>query len=603
MLLPDGLALNIGLKTKGVGPADNYLNTAYISDPGKRAEQIRPGYHALDGSYTDLTITWQEMVLHVESATSVTGDIYLIVTPLKLPEITPSVVLETGFLWNRRGTVEATAGGIIARSPDHEIKIHAVGNPTQEFLATTSPYLSLLLDGQVAFYTGQPKTLEEIARVVASRRKELEQTHNRYADLAPTYAAMQSVIGWNVIYDAARERVIFPVSRIWNDVFGGQSVLFDWDTYFSAYMAGIENKELAYANAVEITKSITPGGFIPNWSGSYGNGSFDRSQPPVGSFVFRELYRRYREKWILDLVFNDLITWNRWWPKHRDRHGYLCWGSTPYSNQLKSDRATNAWQGAAFESGLDNSPLYDDIPFNPETHLLELADAGLMGLYVMDCDALADIAVILGKQPEAAELSKRSAEYKGKLASLWQEKVGMFLNRRTDIGVFSPKLAPTNFYPMLGKVPTQRQAERMVREHLLNPAEFFGEWMIPSIARSDKAFNDQDYWRGRIWGPMNFLVYLGLLNYDLPGARKVLVEKSRRLLMENVRLNGWIYENYNAKTGNVLDPVEGRRMGDNYYHWGALLGFISFIENGYMENPTDPITEKPDDRPSVGVPP
>jgi putative isomerase len=160
---------------------------------------------------------------------------------------------------------------------------------------------------------------------------------------------------------------------------------------------------------------------------------------------------------------------------------------------------------------------------------------------------------------------------------------------RTGNGLFSPRLSPANFYPLLAKVPTQTQANRMANEHLLNPAEFYGEWMIPSIARNDPAFKDQDYWRGRIWGPMNFLVYLGLLNYDLPEARKVLVEKSKRLLMENVSLNGYVYENYNAITGNVGDPEEGRRMGDNYYHWGALLGFISMIEAGHVKNPALPL--------------
>jgi glycogen debranching enzyme len=134
---------------------------------------------------------------------------------------------------------------------------------------------------------------------------------------------------------------------------------------------------------------------------------------------------------------------------------------------------------------------------------------------------------------------------------------------------------------MLAKAPTQAQAERMVNGHLLNPEEFFGEWMIPSISRNDPAFKDQDYWRGRIWGPMNFLVYLGLKNYDLPEARKVLAEKSNLLMMSNVKLNGYVYENYNANTGNITDIPEGIRMGDNYYHWGGLLGFIMLMEKGF----------------------
>jgi len=49
----------------------------------------------------------------------------------------------------------------------------------------------------------------------------------------------------------------------------------------------------------------------------------------------------------------------------------------------------------------------------------------------------------------------------------------------------------------------------MIRDHLSNPKEFWGTWVIPSIARDAPAFADQNYWRGRIWEPMNYLVYLG----------------------------------------------------------------------------------------------
>jgi hypothetical protein len=589
VLLPDGLALNIGIHTHGIGPSDNYLKEAYISSYGARPELITPGYHALDGSYTDLNIKWHGIEFRVESATSLDGDIYILITPLKLTESTPSVILETGFLWNRKGTLKLTDEGISANNGTITVEIHSSGTPAEEFMPVTSPYLSLALDKQVAFYTGKPMTLEEIKKIISSRRMELETNNNKYGKLAQSYQAMQSVLGWNIIYDASRNRVICPVSRIWNDKFGGQSVLFDWDTYFSAYMSSMENKDLAYANAVEITKSITPGGFIPNWAGSYRDGSFDRSQPPVGSLVFRELFRKYHEKWILKFVFDDLMTWNRWWTKNRDNNGYLCWGSSPFNTQLKSDSVTNSWQGAAFESGLDNSPMYDNIPFNTQTHMLELADAGLMGLYITDCDALADIAMILGKQREEMELRNRAVFYRKNLAKLWNEKTGMYLNKRTDNNLFSSKLSPTNFYPMLGKVPDNEQAKRMVKEHLLNHDEFFGEWMIPSISRNDSSFQQQDYWRGRIWGPMNFLVYLGLLNYNEPEARKIIAEKSTSLLMENFKRNGWIFENYNAITGNMRDFPETVRMGDNYYHWGALLVFISFIESGFVENPMNPI--------------
>ncbi len=580
VLLPEGFAMNIGIKLHQ-NNADNYLKEAYISSRGPRPEKITPGYKAYDGSYSDLTVEWNGVKFRIESATTDNQDLMLLVTPIQNPENIPSVILETGMLWNRSGNLELEGNVIQVKTKNRNLTVRSTGLQGKEFLANTSPYLAVKFDQPVAFYTGEPKSLNQIKELVAKRRSELELKFSKYGEFAPTYQAIQSVVGWNVIFDASKERIIIPVSRLWNDNFGGQYVLFDWDTYFGAWMASMECKELAYANAVEITKSITPGGFIPNFSGSYGNASFDRSQPPVGSLVFNALYKKFQDKWLLEYVYDDLLKWNRWWPKNRDNKGLLCWGSSAVEPPLKSDGGTNEWQGAAWESGLDNSPMFDKVPFNKQTHLLELADAGLMGLYVMDCDQLAEIANILGKTQDAKELKERGEYYRKNLAQLWDENAGIYKNKRTDTGELSPRISPTNFYPLLANAPTQGQAERMIKDHLLNPEEFNGEWMMPSISATDPAFKDQDYWRGRIWGPMNFLVYLGLKNYDLPKARGVLAEKSNRLMMENVKLNGYIYENYNGITGNVKDPAEGKRMGDNYYHWGALLGFIKLIENGF----------------------
>ena len=40
-----------------------------------------------------------------------------------------------------------------------------------------------------------------------------------------------------------------------------------------------------------------------------------------------------------------------------------------------------------------------------------------------------------------------------------------------------------------------------------------------------------------------------------------------------------IYENYNAMTGQGDDVTNA----DSFYHWGALLTFMSFIERGDLE--------------------
>ena len=297
VLLPSGLSLNLCFSRRTHGNEENYLKEAFISSRSNRPEKIIPGMHSYNASYTELTCEWQGSGFKIESA--VQGqEIFLLVTPTKTGEVIPSVVLEVGILWNRDGDVKLAGNKIEVTLPGKNISVSSTNNIIEDQIPTSSKYLVVLLDKPVAFYTGSGlKTLDEVKEIVLNNRQKLLATFNKYASLAETYKALQSVIGWNIIYDASNDRVIYPVSRIWNRNFGGHYVLFDWDSYFASYMVSMENKELAYANAVEITKAITPGGFIPNFSGSYGETSYDRSQPPVGSLVFKELYRKYHDKW------------------------------------------------------------------------------------------------------------------------------------------------------------------------------------------------------------------------------------------------------------------------------------------------------------------
>jgi glycogen debranching enzyme len=123
----------------------------------------------------------------------------------------------------------------------------------------------------------------------------------------------------------------------------------------------------------------------------------------------------------------------------------------------------------------------------------------------------------------------------------------------------------------------------MIHEHLLNPKEFWGKWVIPSIARDDLAFIDQNYWRGRVWGPMNYLVYLGLRNYNYPDVRSQFAQKSLDLFLREWQENGHVHENYNAMTGWGDDV----RNSNRFYHWGALLGLIQYMDQ------TEPVSSGP----------
>ena len=52
-------------------------------------------------------------------------------------------------------------------------------------------------------------------------------------------------------------------------------------------------------------------------------------------------------------------------------------------------------------------------------------------------------------------------------------------------------------------------------------------------------------------------------------------QKSNKLLMKDWLAKGYIYENWNAVTGQGDDVGNS----DRFYHWGSLLGYINLIEN------------------------
>ncbi len=591
VLLPEGFALNLGLREYR---GRQYLKEALIGRKRAEEEQIHPGPHAYDGSYTELNLKVWGNELTVCSATD-GDDLVLLVTPVTTPgRRAPLLVVESGILWNRPGTLTREGDVLVGRFAGREVRVYGTGpGVVDPHIAAQTPYLALALDGPVGISTGQPRSREEIEQIIARRRRALLQQREAFGDLAEVYAAVQTCMAWDTIYEPEHQRVVSPVSRIWNVGWGGY-VLFEWDNYFAAYMAAVDAadptaKAIAYANAVEMTREITETGFVPNFATVNGCSSRDRSEPPVGSLMVRELYRRFGERWLLEEVYPDLLRWNRFWHERRNDRGLLCWGSEPYEPVLDAHfelAHINALQGAAWESGLDNLPVYDALPLDTATHLMQLWDAGLNGLYVADCAALAEIAAVLDRQADVAELTARATAYRTALERLWHEEAGIYLNRRTDTGKFSRRLAPTSFYPLLAQAATQAQAERMVAEHFYNPAEFWGEWIIPSIARSDPAYADQNYWRGRIWGPMNLLVYLGLRNYDLPQAQRDMAEKSQRLLLQEWLAKGHVHENYNGDTGEGCDSPSS----DAFYHWGGLLGVIALIEAGYLPAPETPLS-------------
>lgn len=564
VLLPEGLTLNINFRQAFIGTpydSDFFLDNVSVDKSGL----IRPIAHTFDGAYTELIIdNWKGNSIRVQSAAN-GNDVVILVTPLKKSATRYYVELETGILWNREGHLQRKGNSIAATFGANEYTIHSTGTTVDVAHPYTSPYMIFEGDSAIAFYTGNEKTLTGVIEIIESAKKEYDNYALKYAGMAEAFKGIQSVLGWNTLYDADENRVITPVTRGWNEAWHGY-VLFNWDTYFASLLFALDHKELAYSNAIAVTNGQRNFGQVGFIQWPHGTES-TQSQPPVGSMVCWMIYEKYKEKWFIEEVYEQLLSWNRWWVGNRVNREYLTWGA--------------GWAGATLqnimlESGLDNSPMYEDATVHVvgDNSLLNLADVGLNSLYVSDCKYLAKIASALGKKADEKELLERAHRFSNLIAKLWNQEARIYQNRNLDNQQFSDRLSPTLFYPMLAGIPSKNQARSIMKDHYYNPKEFYGEYIIPSIARNDQSYNN-DYWRGAVWGPMNFLVYVGLREYDKEAASE-LADKSYSLFIKSWNNDHYVFENINSEKG--VNASDNKLNSDPFYHWGALMCLMKFME-------------------------
>jgi putative isomerase len=565
VLLPQGFAVNCVVAQ----------DTHYCREARMGNSNLVPGRHAYNGSYTDIEVEWFGPRLRIQTAWTNDTNLVMLVTPISGITTTTFLQIECAMLWNKQGTVTQDNGAIKAVLPNQTIYIYSTKGPITKIPITAGE--------SIGISTGQSRSISQIIAIIDSGKTLFEQTLNAFKSDTDAYdaaCANNAVTAWNILYEPKGNRVIFSVSHDYSITYGGW-VMFCWDNFFGSYQIAIHEKNLAMACAVEHVHNLTSGAngygtYIPNYACPVdiwgGPPLAPRSQPPVGSQMTWEIYRLCKEKWFLQEMYPNLLSWNRWWPQYRMTDSLLCWGSFPPIGGL---------QGAVYESGLDNSPMYDNAHFSTASNQMQLADVGLIGMYIMDCRILAKIANELGRTAEKNELLNRAFAFERHCATLWDDAAGVYKNKRTDSAIVSNRISPTNLYPMAGWVPSQAQAAKTVQNFLLNANKLGGTWLLPSITRDDPAFASQDYWRGRIWGPMNWLVYSGLWNYDLPAARAALAANSMKLLLQEWRNRHYVCENYSAVNG-MWDGPGGH---DKFYTWGALLAIIGLIDKGLIPAP------------------
>ena len=165
-----------------------------------------------------------------------------------------------------------------------------------------------------------------------------------------------------------------------------------------------------------------------------------------------------------------------------------------------------------------------------------------------------------GSVIDAAEFEVANAR-RDAVLSLWDEQEGIFYDRDARCGEAIKVKYIGSFAVLWAGIATKAQADRLVKEHLLNPREFYRPFPFPAYAASEPGYTEGYLpgdlgcnWRANTWIPTNYYVMRGLLDYGYTDLAKEIT----RITYETVKRVG-DREYYTSETsrGCGLDPFWG----------------------------------------------
>lgn len=207
VLLPEGLAIHVGMKHNTSLNGDAWLGDALIGRLDKGAEVVTPGPHAWDGSYTSADYAWQGHKWRVESAHD-GDDLVMLVTPRGNAEgaLPPTVVFSVDFLWDRPGLASISSGGVIWTSsglneppiPD-QVFCTCVSMPgsketVMSNVPVSSAHFAADLTGPVGVSTGRRRSIREVQAAIARQKSAYESSIAAAGSNGPIFDAIQTTL-------------------------------------------------------------------------------------------------------------------------------------------------------------------------------------------------------------------------------------------------------------------------------------------------------------------------------------------------------------------------------------------------------------------------
>jgi glycogen debranching enzyme len=332
--------------------------------------------------------------------------------------------------------------------------------------------------------------------------------------------------------------------------------VWNWDACFHALAYRHVDAELARNQLRTMIACQLPDGMIPD--AVYDEAVVasiehpfraEVTKPPIMAWAALKLHEADPDLRFLEEVYVPLVRWNAWWfSMNDDDADGLVQYNHPYS------------------SGLDDSPLWD--------YGMPVESPDLNTYLCVQMGSLAVMAEALGMEAEGAMWRRRAAAIvRRMIADFWDGDSGVFRALHDNRPV--PVITPFNLYPLwTGQLPDDI-SQRLV-DHLTNPAEFWGDHVIPTVARNDPHYDPNTMWRGPAWANINYFFVEALEQLGRHDLARQLRDKTLELIMGHPG----IYEYYNADTGEP--PATAAAI----FGWTAAV-FIDLAIRASQDSPPE----------------
>ena len=332
-----------------------------------------------------------------------------------------------------------------------------------------------------------------------------------------------------------------------------------WDSVMHALAFRHIDPELARNQIRTILENQLPDGMLPD--AIYDEGVVSEidhpiyaevTKPPILAWAALKLHETEPDLEFLKDIYVPLVRWNAWWfSMNDDDVDGLAQYNHPYS------------------SGLDDSPLWD--------YGMPVESPDLNTYLCIQMGSLAIMAELLGMDSEAQMWRRRSkAIVQRMIQDFWDEESGVFRAKHNNESI--PVITPFNLFPLwTGQLP--ENIRNRLLGHLTNPEAFWGENILPSVARNDPHYEPSTMWRGPVWVNINyfFIEALHQIGEDL------LADELTHKTLDLIIRHPGIYEYYNSENGEP--PAKAAEA----FGWTAAV-FIDLVISAsrYQEkNPSE----------------